>query len=73
MSEIFGKRNNVYYFRNPSQFARQNVRSVFSGTENISILGVKIWDFAPCELKQLETVNAFKREIRKWKPENGPC
>ena len=28
MSEIFDKRNNVYDFRNPSEFARRNVRSV---------------------------------------------
>ena len=73
MKEIFGKRNNVYYFRNPYQFARQNVRSVFNGTGNISVLGVKIWDIVLSELKQLETVNAFKRQIRKWKPEDGPC
>ena len=64
MSEMFDKRNNVYDFRNPSEFARRNVRSVFSGTESISFLGPKIWDIVPSELKQLETVNAFKREIR---------
>ena len=68
MSEIFDKRNNVYDFQNPSKFARRNVRSVFNGKESISILGPKIW-----ELKQLETVNAFKKEIKKWKPENCPC
>ena len=39
MSELFDKRNNVSDFRNPSEFARRNVRSVFNGTENISILG----------------------------------
>ena len=73
MSEIFDKRNNVYDFRNPSKFARRNVRSVFNGKESISILGPKIWDIIPSELKQLETVNAFKKEIKKWKPENCPC
>ena len=73
MSEIFDKRNNVYDIRNPSEFARPNVRSVFNGTESISFLGPKIWDIVPSELKQLETVNAFKREIKKWKPENCPC
>ena len=71
MSEIFDKRNNVYDFRNPSEFARQNVRSVFNGTENISFLGPTIWDIVP-ELKQLESVNAFKREIKKWKPVSCP-
>ena len=35
MSEIFDKRNNAYDFRNPSEFARRNKRSVFNGTESI--------------------------------------
>ena len=73
MNEIFDKRNNVYDIRNPSEFARRNVRSVFNGTESISFLGPKIWDIVPSELKQLETGNAFKREIKKWKPVNCPC
>ena len=73
MSEIFDKRNNDYDFRNPSEFARQNVRSVFNGTESISFLGLKIWDIVPSELKQLETANVFKRENKKWKPVNCPC
>ena len=73
MSEIFDKRNNVYDIRNPSEFARPNIRSVFNGTESISFLGSKIWDIVPSELKQLETVNAFKREIKEWKPVNCSC
>ena len=72
LSEIFDKRNNVYDCRNSSEFARRNVRSVFNGTESI-FLGPKIWDIVPSELKQLETVNAFKRGIKKWKPVNCPC
>ena len=66
MSEIFDKQNNVYDIQNPSEFVRQNVRSVFYGTESISFLGPKIWDIVPSELKQLETVNVFKREMKKW-------
>ena len=68
MSEIFDKQNND--FQNPSEFARRNVRSVFNGTESLSFRGPKIWDIVPSELKQLETVNASKREIKKWKPVN---
>ena len=73
MSEIFDKQNNVYDFRNPSDFARRNVQIAFNGTESIFFLGSKIWDIVPSEFKQLETVNAFKREIKKWKPVNCPC
>ena len=45
MSEIFDKRNN----RNPSEFVRPNVRSVFNGTESISFLGPKIWNIVPSD------------------------
>ena len=61
MSEIFDDWNNVYDFRNPFEFARRDVRSVFNGSESISILGPKIWDIVPSQLKQLETESAFKR------------
>ena len=70
MSETFDKQNNVYDFRNPSDFARRNVRSVI---KSISFLGPKIWDIVRSELKQLETVNVFKREIKNWKPVNCHC
>ena len=73
MSNIFDKKNNVYDIRNPSEFVRPNVRSVFNGTKSISFVGPKIWDIVPSELEQLETLNAFKREIKKWKSVNCPC
>ena len=63
VTEIFEKRNNVYDLRNPSEFVRPRIRSVFNGEESISYLRPKIWDIIPPELKALETVNAFKREI----------
>ena len=69
VTEIFEKQNNVYDLRNPSEFVRPRIRSVFNGEESISYLGPKIWDIVPPELKALETVNAFKKEIKKWKPE----
>ena len=72
VTEIFEKRNNVYDLRNPSDFVRPRIRSVFNGEESISYLGPKMWDIVPPELKALETVNAFKIEIKKWKPE-CPC
>ena len=72
VTEIFEKRNNVYDLRNPSEFVRPRIQSVFNGEESISYLGPKIWDIVPPELKALETVNTFKREIKKWKPE-CPC
>ena len=39
----------------------------------ISYLGPKIWDILPNEIKEKETLEAFKVAIKKWKPENCPC
>ena len=50
-----------------------NVRSVFHGSENISYLRPKIWDIVPLELKELTGAVAFKKSIKKCKPENCPC
>ena len=57
VSEIFEKRNNVYDLRNPSEFVRPRIRSVYNGKESISYLGLKIWYIVPPELKALENVN----------------
>ena len=41
VTEIFEKRN-VYDLRNPSEFVRPRIRSVFNSEESISYLGPKI-------------------------------
>ena len=64
MSEIFAKGNNVYDFRNPSDEVTSMVQKVFLFLALI---------VAPSELKQSETVNGFKREIKKWKSVNCFC
>ena len=65
-SELFRRRDNSYNLRSNSNFAVPNVKSVFHGSESISYLGPKIWDIAPLELKDLTSLNAFKKGI-----ENG--
>ena len=50
-----------------------NVGSVFHGSESILYLGPKIWDVVPLELKELTSIDAFKKGIKQWKSENCPC
>ena len=47
-----------------------NVKSVFHGSESITYLGPKIWDIVPLQLKELTSLNAFKKGIKKWQPKN---
>ena len=69
-SDMFSKQSVRY---NLSEFSVSNVKITFHGTESLSYLGPKIWGLVWKELKDLSTLNAFKREIKKWKPENCPC
>ena len=65
-SELFRGRDICYNLQSNSNFAVPHVKSVFHGSESISYLGPKIWDIVPFELKELTSLNAFKKGIKKW-------
>ena len=69
MNDMLAKQNNAYNLRNPSEFIRPKVHSIFHGKESISYLDPHIWDMIPVEMKNLTTINAFKREVKNWKIE----
>ena len=71
-SELFRWRDICYSLWSNSNSAMSNVKSVFHGSEIISYLGPKIWDIAPLELKQLTSLNAFKKGIEKRQPKSCP-
>ena len=74
MNNIFKLREeNPYNLRHLSEFSRPMINSVYHGTESISFLGPKIWDIPPEKLKNTETLEIFKKEIKIWKPDNCPC
>ena len=62
-----------YDLRYQSEFSRPLVKSVFNGTEATSYLGPRIWDLVPLEMKQKESLTAFKKAIKTWNPHNCPC
>ena len=72
-SELFRGRDICYNLQSNSNVAVPNVKSVFHGSESISYLGPKIWDIIPLELKELTSLNAFKKGMKKWQPKNCPC
>ena len=49
-------------------FERREIHSAYYGTESLSLLGPKILDLVPLELKQLESLEVFKLKIKKWIP-----
>ena len=50
-----------------------NVKSVHHGTESLLNIRSRIYNLVPDKLKQLVDIQAFKKEIKKWKPKNCPC
>ena len=73
MNNIFKlKAENPCNVRHVFEFSRLMVKSVYHGTGSISNLGPKIWDILP-ELKNIENLEHFKKEIKTRKPDNCPC
>ena len=73
INDIFPQKDNSRCnFRQISKFSRPLVKSAFHGSESVSFLGPKLWDM-PDDCKNIDNLNTFKNEIKKWKPENSPC
>ena len=65
-TNTFTPRNQPNYnLRHITCFKIPLVNSVYNGTESIAFLGPKIWELIPEEVKQKESLNAFKDEKKK--------
>ena len=74
MIELFEQRNEHHYnLRNNVHFITPQIRTVCHGSESISFLSPKIWNILPDRLKNTNSLEAFKIQIKKWKPQNCPC
>ena len=64
MKELFAPKMSSYDPRNNNSFLKVS-NSVWHGTESVSYLGPKIWDLVPNEIKESESLNAFKFKIER--------
>ena len=46
---------------------------IINDSESASYLESKIWEEIPTDIKNKDSLIAFKKEIKKWKPLNCPC
>ena len=58
--ELLKRNNNGYYLRSKPHFVIPQIRTVH-------------WNLISEEIKNITTLNIFKKEIRRWKPKNCPC
>ena len=73
LAEFITNREMRYKLRNPSEFLRDKVSTTTYGIESIRILGPKIWDLLPEDIKLAANLNSFKEKIKKWKVTQCPC
>ena len=74
ITELFEQRNEqLYELRKNSQFTILLTRKVYYVSESTSFLGPKIWKILSDWLKNANSIEAFKMQIKKWKSENYPC
>ena len=62
-----------YSTRNKRTFKYRNVTTVRYSADSLAYLAPKIWELVPNEMKNLESLTAFKAAIKKWKTTNCPC
>ena len=66
MKEVFRiSEENGYDLRHQNTFKRPIVNSVYNGTETVSSWGPKMWELIPTEIKELISLNSFKKAIKK--------
>ena len=65
--EIFIIRNqNGPCLRSQNEFFRPQVRTVYKGENSLKVFGPIIWNIIPNEIKNTDSLDNFKKLIRKW-------
>ena len=64
MNEMFQLKENLQCC-SQFRFKSQNVRTVTYGTETLRFLGPKIWSIIPSNVKEINSLDEFKRLIKK--------
>ena len=68
MNEILMEKNSNYSLRGSNVLTRRRVNSVRYGIEIVPLLAPEIWDILSKEIKDSESLDIFKRKIRKRIP-----
>ena len=51
------------------EFASRAISTVYYGSELLRFLGPKIWEMLPLDMKNSDSLDSFKSEIKKWRPQ----
>ena len=73
LSEFFVRNNHNYNLRSRSELTVPSINTVFKGQNSISYFGSVIWNSIPAKLREINSFQVFKSEIKAWRPTNCPC
>ena len=54
-------------------FETRNIHTTDYGSDSLAHLGPKIWGIIPKDLKDIKSLDLFKKKIKLWTPHNCPC
>ena len=73
INDIFHPRAVSYNLRPQIYFIRPNVSSEHFGISSLRCMAAKIWYMVPNDMKNVNDIETFKNNIRKWKSVNCHC
>ena len=73
MGSILKGGNNTYNVRNFQEFETERKRTVYFGLETISYRSPQLWSLLPEHMRQLNSIDQFKRSVRQWVCNTCPC
>ena len=73
MNNLFEFREEIHNTRHFQEINNTHKKTVKYDLETISYRSPFLWSILPLECKNANTLSSFKRQIKKWIPENCPC
>ena len=73
MNDVFEIKETPYNLRHNCDFTRRSIKTVKYGSQSISFLGPQIWNLIPPEIKNLSSLEKFKKSIKSWTTSECPC
>ena len=72
VKELFPSKVSPYDLRINNSFQRRRVNFLWHGTESVSYVGPRVWDLVTTQIKEFESLNAFKFKIKRCVTQGCP-
>ena len=73
MQYLKKKRTLTCNLRSQTDFVRDSANTRRYGLNSLSYFAPKVRDMIPLEIKNINSLQRFKTQIKKWTPENYSC